>query len=188
MLSREYLRENADLYREALKNRGARVDLDRFLQIEAERRRTIARVEQLKAQRNTASQEIATLKKNKQDASSQIEAMKRVGDEIKELDARVAQIEEELDNLELYFPNVPDASVPVGPDETHNRVERTWGEKPRFDFTAKPHWDLGESLGIIDFDRATKITGARFAILSGAGAQLSRALMSFMLDTHTSNG
>jgi len=114
--------------------------------------------------------------------------MKRVGDEIKELDARVSQIEEELNNLELYFPNVPDASVPVGPDETHNRVERSWGEKPQFGFSAKAHWDLGESLGIIDFDRATKITGARFAILSGAGAQLSRALMSFMLDTHTSKG
>jgi len=188
MLARDYLREHADDYRTALKNRGASVDIERFLELDSERRRTIAQVEQLKAQRNTASQEIATLKKNKQDASSQIEAMKRVGDEIKELDARIVQIEDELKNLELVFPNVPDASVPVGPDETHNRVERTWGEKPQFNFTAKPHWDLGEALGIIDFDRATKITGARFAILSGAGAQLSRALMNFMLDTHTSKG
>jgi len=188
MLARDYLREHADDYRLALKNRGASVDIERFLELDAERRRTIAQVEQLKAQRNVATQEIATLKKNKQDASSQIEAMKRVGDEIKELDARVAQIEEELNNLELYFPNVPDASVPVGPDETHNRVERTWGDKPSFTFAAKAHWDLGEALGIIDFDRATKITGARFAILSGAGAQLSRALMSFMLDTHTAKG
>lgn len=188
MLARDYLREHADDYRAALKNRGASVDIERFLELDSERRRTIAQVEQLKAQRNTASQEIATLKKNKQDASSQIEAMKRVGDEIKELDARIGQIEEELNNLELYFPNVPDASVPVGPDETHNRVERTWGDKPQFNFTAKPHWDLGEALGVIDFDRATKITGARFAILSGAGARLSRALMNFMLDTHTSKG
>jgi seryl-tRNA synthetase len=188
MLARDYLREHADDYRLALKNRGASVDIERFLELDAERRRTIAQVEQLKAQRNVATQEIATLKKNKQDASSQIEAMKRVGDEIKELDARIAQIEEELNNLELYFPNVPDASVPVGPDETHNRVERTWGDKPSFTFAAKAHWDLGEALGIIDFDRATKITGARFAILSGAGAQLSRALMSFMLDTHTAKG
>jgi seryl-tRNA synthetase len=188
MLARDYLREHADDYRLALKNRGASVDIERFLELDAERRRTIAQVEQLKAQRNVATQEIATLKKNKQDASSQIEAMKRVGDEIKELDARIAQIEEELNNLELYFPNVPDASVPVGPDETHNRVERTWGDKPSFTFAAKAHWDLGEALGIIDFDRATKITGARFAILSGFGAQLSRALMSFMLDTHTAKG
>jgi len=188
MLARDYLREHADDYRLALKNRGASVDIERFLELDSERRRTIAQVEQLKAQRNAASQEIATLKKNKEDASSQIEAMKRVGDEIKELDGRIAQIEEELNNLELYFPNVPDASVPVGPDETHNRVERTWGDKPQFPFAAKAHWDLGEALGIIDFDRATKITGARFAILSGAGAQLSRALMSFMLDTHTAKG
>ena len=188
MLARDYLREHADAYREALKNRGASVDIDRFLELDSERRRSIAQVEQLKNQRNVASQEIATLKKNKQDASSQIEAMKRVGDEIKEIDARVAQIEEELNNLELYFPNVPDAGVPVGPDESHNRVERTWGEKPQFSFAAKAHWDLGEALGIIDFDRATKITGARFTILSGAGAQLSRALMNFMLDTHTAKG
>jgi seryl-tRNA synthetase len=188
MLARDFLREHIDDYRLALKNRGASVDLERFIELDGERRRTISRVEQLKNQRNVASQEIATLKKNKEDASAQIEAMKRVGDEIRELDARIGQIEEELNNLELYFPNVPDASVPVGPDETHNRIERTWGEKPQFGFTAKPHWDLGEALGIIDFDRATKITGARFAILSGAGAQLSRALMSFMLDTHTAKG
>src|SRR5258708_88500 len=128
MLARDFLREHTDDYRLALKNRGAKVDLERFLELDAERRRTIAQVEQLKNQRNVASQEIAALKKNKEDASAQIEAMKRVGDEIRELDARIAQTEEELNNLELYFPNVPDASVPVGPDETHNRIERTWGE------------------------------------------------------------
>jgi seryl-tRNA synthetase len=188
MLSREYLRERADEYRQALKNRGANVDLERFLTLDAERRQTITRVEALKAQRNAASQEIATLKKNKQDASSQIEAMKRVGDEIKELDARLAEIEGELQNLELYFPNVPHESVPIGRDESENRVEKTWGQKPSFDFTPKPHWELGESLGILDFERAAKITGARFVALLGAGAQLSRALSSFMLDTHTSNG
>src|SRR5512142_2551371 len=103
MLSREYLREHTDDYRQALKKRGATVDLDRFLDLEAERRRTIARVETLKAQRNSVSQEIAQLKKNKQDASAQIEAMKKVGDEIKELDARIAETELELENLELYF-------------------------------------------------------------------------------------
>src|SRR4051794_8131938 len=188
MLSREYLRENADLYRQALQNRGAKVDLDRFLELEAERRRTIARVEALKNQRNVASQEIATLKKNKQDASSQIEAMKRVGDEIKQLDERLGTIEEDLKNLELYFPNVPHQSVPVGRDESANRVERTWGEKPKFDFAPKAHWDIGEQLGIIDFDRAAKITGARFSILYGLGAKLNRALMALMLDMHSDQG
>jgi seryl-tRNA synthetase len=188
MLSREYLRERTDDYRAALKNRGASVDLERFLELDAERRRTIAQVEALKAQRNAASQEIAALKKAKQDASAQIEAMKGVGDEIKQLDERLAATEEELRNLELYFPNVPHESVPVGPDDSANRVERVWGEKPRFDFEPKAHWDLGEALGILDFERAAKITGARFTVLNGQGAQLSRALMNFMLDTHGARG
>jgi seryl-tRNA synthetase len=188
MLSREYLRERTDDYRTALKNRGTTVDLERFLELDAERRRTITQVEALKAQRNNASQEIAQLKKAKQDASAQIEAMKRVGDEIKQLDERLAAVEDELRNLELYFPNVPDASVPVGPDDSANRVEREWGTKPRFDFDPKPHWDLGEALGILDFERAAKITGARFTVLNGAGAQLSRAVMNFMLDQHGKRG
>ena len=188
MLSREYLREHADAYRTALKNRGASVDLDRFLEVDAERRRTIAQVEALKAQRNAASQEIANLKKNKQDASAQIEAMKSVGDKIKQLDERLAAIEAELRNVELYFPNVPHESVPIGPDETHNRVERAWGEKPAFTFTPRAHWDIGEALGILDFDRASKITGARFSLLFGAGAKLNRALINFMLDMHDRHG
>jgi seryl-tRNA synthetase len=188
MLGRDYLRERADDYREALRKRGATVDLDRYLELEAERRRSIAQVEQLKAKRNAASQEIANLKKNKQDATAQIEAMKGVGDEIKALDERLAVIESDLSALELVFPNAPHESVPVGADESANRVERTWGDKPSFDFTPKSHWDLGESLGILDFDRAAKITGARFAVLSGAAAKLSRALMNFMLDVHERQG
>jgi seryl-tRNA synthetase len=188
MLSREYLRENADAYRDALKNRGAKVDFDRFLELDAERRRTIAGVETLKNQRNVASQEIAALKKNKQDATAQIEAMKRVGDEIKQLDERLAAIEEELRNLELGLPNVPHETVPVGADETANAVVRTWGEKPKFDFAPKPHWDIGEALGILDFDRAAKITGARFSLLLGAGARLNRALVEFFLDHNTARG
>jgi seryl-tRNA synthetase len=188
MLSREYLRERTDDYRKALKDRGATVDLDRFIDLEGERRRTIGRVESLKAQRNTVSQEIAALKKGKQDASAQIAAMKEVGDEIGALDARLADIEQNLRDVELYFPNVPHPSVPVGPDESSNRVERTWGTRPEFDFAPKPHWDLGEALGILDFERATKITGTRFAILLGAAAHLSRALAAFMLDSHTRRG
>ena len=188
MLAREYLREHADEYRVALKNRGASADLDRVLELDAERRRSIARVETLKNQRNVASQEIAALKKNKQDASAQIEAMKRVGDEIKELDAKLAEIEHRLSALELELPNVPHESVPIGRDETANRVERTWGEKPKFDFQPKPHWDIGEALGILDFDRAAKITGARFALITGAGARLNRALIDFFLDENTSRG
>jgi len=188
MLAREYLREHADDYRQALTNRGATVDLDRFLELDVERRRAISEVEQLKAQRNAASHEIATLKKNKQDASAQIEAMKKVGDDIARLDEKRTQIEEELAQIERVFPNAPHPSVPVGPDESANRVERTWGARPQFDFTPKPHWEIGEKLGILDFDRATKITGARFSVLLEAGAQLSRALMNFMLDSHAQHG
>ncbi len=192
MLAREYLRERTDDYRRALETRGAlaglATDLERFVTLDADRRSTIARGEALKAQKNAASQEIATLKKNKQDASTQIDAMKRVGDEIKELDDKLASIEDELKALELYFPNVPHESVPVGSDESANRVERHWGTKPSFDFTPKDHADLGEQLGIIEFERATKITGTRFSILYGAGAKLSRALMNFMLDVHERQG
>jgi seryl-tRNA synthetase len=188
MLSREYLRENSDDYRRALEARRATVDLDRFVTLDADRRRNIAQGEALKAQKNAASQEIATLKKSKQDASAQIDAVKRVGDEIAKLDEGLAAIEDELKTLELYFPNVPHESVPVGADESANRVERHWGVKPSFDFKPKEHSDLGEQLGILDFDRASKITGARFSILFGAGAKLSRALMNFMLDVHERQG
>ena len=188
MLSREYLRDHADEYRTALKNRGAKVDFDRFLELDAERRRAIARVEGLKNQRNVASQEIAARKKSKQDATAQIDAMKRVGGEIGELDALLARVEEDLRNLELYLPNIPHDTVPIGADESSNRIERTWGEKPRFDFAPKPHWDIGEALGILDFDRAAKITGARFALITGVGARLNRALIDFMLDMDTARG
>ncbi len=188
MLSRDYLREHADEVRQALKNRGKSADLERFLELDAERRRSIAQVEALKNQRNVASQEIATLKKNKQDASAHIDAMKGVGDEVKSLDLRLGQLEEELRRVELEFPNIPHQSVPVGRDESANRVERTWGEKPKFDFTPKNHWDLGEALGILDFDRAAKITGARFSVLLGAAAKMNRALMALMLDIHDGQG
>ena len=188
MLSREYLREHADDYRAMLANRGASPDLDRFLQVEADRRSTIARVESLKNQRNVASQEIAALKKEKKDAGTQIEAMKRVGDEIRDLDAKLATIEEDLQRLELDFPNVTHATVPVGRDEAANQVVRTWGKKPEFDFAPKAHWDIGEQLGILDFDRGAKITGARFSVLRGIGARVNRALIELMLDMAVERG
>lgn len=185
MLSRDYLRTRTDDYRQALANRRATVDLERFVSLDTERRQTLQEVESLKAQRNVASQEIAKLKKGKLDATAQIEAMKAVGDQIRSLDARVVEIEQELADLELSFPNRPLPGVPVGADESANRLERMWGEPRRFDFEPRPHWEVGEALGILDFERATKITGTRFAVLSGAGARLERALISFMLQVHT---
>jgi seryl-tRNA synthetase len=188
MLSREYLRQSADDYRKVLQNRGAEVELERFLELDAERRRLITEAEALKNRRNVASQEIATLKKAKQDASAQIEAMRAVGDEIKALDERLAGIDEGLSALELTFPNAHHESVPLGRDEGANRVERVWGDRPEFGFEPKAHWDIGTSLGILDFDRAAKISGARFAVLFDAGAKLERALISFMLDLQSSRG
>jgi len=186
MLSRELLRDFPDLVRAAFRNRNAEVDLDRFLELEVERRRIITDVESRKGQRNSASHEVSRLKKEKQDASALIESTKRLGDEIKALDQKLAAVEDELHVLEMTFPNVPDPSVPIGTDESANRLERTWGTPRVFDFKARPHWEIGEALGIIDFERAAKIAGARFSVLVGAGAQLERAIISFMLDLHTS--
>ena len=185
MLAREYLRDSADAYRQALKNRNAAVDIERFVELDGERRTIIREVETLKNQRNVASQEIATLKKAKQDATAQVEATKKLGDRIKELDTRLVAIEEELHSIEMVFPNAPDASVPVGADEHANRVEHVWGQPPQLAFEPKNHWEIGEKLGILDFERAAKITGARFNVLFGMGARLERALISFMLDLHT---
>ena len=185
MISREFLREHADTYRDALRNRGMSVDLDGFLELDAERRRVIATVETLKNQRNVASHEIARLKKAREDASASIEAMRQVGDEIKVLDQKLAEIESRIEELELGFPNVPHESAPIGPDESANRVERVWGSPPELSFAPREHWEIGERLGILDFDRASKLAGARFSVLFAAGARLERALISFMLDLHT---
>ena len=185
MLAREYLRDSTGDYRIALKNRGAVVDLDRFLELDSMRREIIQQVESLKNERNTASQEIALLKKRGEDAAAKIAAMRDLGVEVAKLDVSLQTIEEELFALELTFPNVPDASSPIGEDESANRLERVWGEKPSLSFEAKSHWEIGERLGILDFDRAAKISGARFTVLFGAGARLERALITFMLDLHT---
>ena len=185
MLSREYLRTRTDDYRQSLADRRAVVDLDAFLELEAERRQTLQEVESLKNQRNLASQEIARLKKERQDAGARIDEMREVGERIRGLDARLLDIEGRLGDLELSFPNRPLPDVPVGIDESANREERRWGTPRQFDFAPRPHWEIGEALGILDFDRATKITGTRFSVLSGAGARLERALVSFMLDVHT---
>lgn len=186
MLSRELLRDSPGVVRAAYRNRNAQVDLDRFLELEAERRRIITNVESRKGQRNSASQEVSRLKKEKGDASALIESTRKLGAEIGALDQQLTAVENELHELEMTFPNIPDATVPIGADESANRLERSWGTPRAFEFKPKPHWEIGEELGIIDFERASKIAGARFSVLVGAGAQLERAIISFMLDLHTS--
>jgi seryl-tRNA synthetase len=186
MLDRNYLREHSDRYRESLQSRGNPEDLDRFLELDRERREILQEVEALRNQRNTVSQEIARSKQEKRDASDQIAAMREVGGRIKTLESRLSEVDEELGQVELSLPNVPHESVPAGGDESANRVERVWGDPPALGFEAKAHWEIGPDLGILDFERASKISGARFAVLRGSGALLERALIQFMLDLHTS--
>ena len=142
-------------------------------------------VEQKKHRRNVASEEISKLKKEKKDASILVEEMKELGQQIKVLDEQSAEVEHKFRDLLLIIPNMPDNSVPVGSDEKDNEQIRTWGEKPAFDFKPRPHWEIGEGLGILDFERGAKITGARFTLYWGAASALERALISFMIDIHT---
>lgn len=188
MLDLNYVRENLDAVRAALEKRGMSATvLNDFAEIDAERRRIIAESDQLNAQRNAASREIGALMKEGKRVES--EARRRTVNELKariaELDRLREEAEARMHELLSTLPNVPHESVPVGKDESANVEIRRWGIKPEFDFEPKDHVDLGTALGILDLERATKIAGARFAILNGAGARLERALIDFMLDLHT---
>ena len=162
-----------------------RSHLDAFRVLDAQRRELITATEQLKAQRNKASDEIARLKKAKENADSLIGEMKTVSERIKEADERIAQLNATQSELMLTIPNVPHESVPVGHSAEENVEVRRWGAAPKFDFVAKPHWEVGERAGILDLSVATKITGARFAVYKSWGARLERALANFFLDVHT---
>jgi seryl-tRNA synthetase len=185
MIDIKLLRETPDVVRRALENRRSPIDLESILQSDARRRQLLYDMEQLKAEQNRASEEIAKLKRAKQDASDQIAAMKSVSEKIKEYAEQVKQADVELEQQLLVIPNMPDASVPVGPDASANREERRWGDPPKLDFEPRDHVEIGEICGILDFERAAKISGARFTLSRGAGALLERALINFMLETHT---
>ena len=184
MLEIKYVRENLSTVSEALENRGADADLDSFKEADARRRKILTEMEALKHRRNVVSDEIAQKKKNGEDAGDQVSEMREVSGRIKQMEQDLAECETRLKEVLIRIPNVPDASVPVGRDDTENRLVREVGEKPGFDFTPQAHWDLGETLQILDFERAAKITGSRFPLYFGAGAQLERALATFMLDLH----
>jgi len=185
MLDVKFLRENLEEAERRLKTRGGAIDLSGFKELDTQRRRLLTEAEALRARRNSVSEEIAKLKKEKMDAAALISEMQDEGARLKALDADVARVEAELNDFLLCVPNLPHASVPVGKDSNDNPVVRTWGSAPVFNFSPKEHGDVGESLGIIDFERAGKISGARFSLLVGAGALLERALINFMLDLHT---
>jgi seryl-tRNA synthetase len=180
-----YFRDHLDVFAEMAKKRGTPLHLDAFRVLDAQRRELITATEALKAQRNKASDEIARLKKEKKDADSLIGEMKAVSERIKEADERIAQLNATQSELMLTIPNVPHDSVPVGHSAEENVEVRRHGTAPKFDFTPRPHWEVGERAGILDLAVATKITGARFAVYKGWGARLERALANFFLDVHT---
>jgi seryl-tRNA synthetase len=188
VLDIKFVRENLELVREATAKRGNPFDWSRFAEIEKLRRELIFEVEQKKAARNQATEEIAAARKAGEDASARMAETRRLGDEIKQLDERLLGVDAEVRDLLLSIPNIPDAGVPVGPDETANVEVRRWGTPPDFDFAPKPHWEIGEDLRILDFERAVKLAKSRFALYRGAGAKLERALISFMLDLHAGKG
>jgi seryl-tRNA synthetase len=185
MIDLGYFREHLGEIEQMLNNRNAKLDLDEFRKIDAERRQRITSVERLKAERNKGSEEVGRLKKSGQDASALMARMKQIAEEIKADDATAAELEEKLRAFMLTVPNIPHSSVPVGSGAEGNVEVRRWGAPPKFDFAPKPHWELGEAAGILDLERAVKIAGTRFALYRGAGAKLERALTNFFLDVHT---
>ena len=185
MLELSFVRDNLEQVRRKMRERGMVDTLDNFEELDRERRRLLGEVERRKAHRNKSSEQIAILKKQKQDASALIQEMKLLGEEIKQFEQQVRQAEEKVRELLLEVPNMSHSSVPVGGGAHENKEVRRWGEPEKFDFEPKAHWDLGPSLGILDFERAAKIAGGRFAVYFGVGAKLERALANFMLDIHT---
>jgi seryl-tRNA synthetase len=187
MLDLAFVRDHLPLVEEKLRRRGMNPEavLGDFQVIDLNRRAAITKAETLKAERNKATEEIAKLKKNKQGATALIDATKDMREKIAEAEKIAEEADARLRNILTGIPNLPDDSVPVGKSEADNVEVRRWGTAPQFDFTPKPHWELGEELGVLDLERAAKLTGARFAVYWDLGAKLERALMNFMLDLHT---
>ena len=185
MLDINLLRENPEIVRKALRDRQDNpASVDSILKLDEQRRGLLVQVETLKAERNAVSKEIGQMKDPVQ-RQAKVEAMRAVGDQIAALDKQVADVDGELKGLMDTLPNIPDPRTPYGVDDSENIVIKVVGEQKQFDFAPKPHWDLGPELGIIDFERGSKLTGSRFYVLSGAGARLQRALIAWMLDLHT---
>ena len=191
MLDIKFVRENPDLVDKSCESRqNAHWDREKFFELDEERRNVIAEVESLQAERNAVSKQIGLLMREgkKEEAEAAKEQVAANKDRIAELDQRRGEVEEELTALVAAIPNIPDASVPYGKDDSDNPEVRKWGEPTKFDFEPKAHWDLGPELGMIDFDRGVKLAGTRFYLLGGMGARMERALINFMIDTHNQAG
>ena len=187
MLDLNFVRENLPLIEEKLRQRGMKPAevLKNFAQVDAQRRQAITSAETMKAQRNRASEEIAKLKKSGQDATVLIAETKQLREQVEELGKAAEEYESRLQQILVGIPNIPHHSVPVGKGADENVEVRRWGAAPQFDFAPKPHWEIGEQLGVLDLERAVKLSGARFAVYWDMGARLERALANFMLDLHT---
>jgi seryl-tRNA synthetase len=183
-----YFREHLDEFVQMAANRGVNIDFDGFRALDQERRERITAVERLKAERNKASEEIARRKKAGEDASALLAEMKRVSEEIKIAGERAEALDARLKDFMLTVPNRPHSSVPVGHDASANVEVRRWGAPPKFDFKPRPHWEIAEAAGILDFQRAAKVASTRFALYRGLGARMERGLASFFLDTHALHG
>lgn len=185
MLDIRFLRENYEHVKEKLTYRGEDLsEFEKFGELDEKRRALIAKTERLKAERNETSKKISVLKREGKDANNAIQEMRQVSEQIKRYDHELNEIEQELEQVMLSIPNIPHESVPFGESEDDNVVVRTWGEIPRFSFTPQTHWDLAESLDILNFERASKVAGSRFVFYKGLGARLERALINFMMDLH----
>ena len=184
MLDIRFIRENLDLVKQAIKNRALKIDIDSIMKIDDERRRALSEFEELASKRNKANDEIGVLLKEKKDAKSKISSMKEISKRIGELEVELKEQEAELNKLLLNIPNVPHVSLPIG-DASVNKIVRSWGEQKKFNFKPLSHIELCQNLDIVDFNRATKITGSNFILFKGWGAKLERALINFMLDLHT---
>ena len=188
MLDIREIRANPEEVMRKLKRRGGEYEIPKILELDEKRRELLGAVEELKGKRNKVSEEIAKIKKAKGNADSMIQEMKAVSDKIKEDDEKVKEIEDQITAALLNIPNVPSDSIPDGKSDADNKEVRRWGEPTKFPYEPKAHWDIGEDLSILDFATAGKVTGTRFTFYRGLGAKLERALINFMLDTHTANG
>ncbi len=184
MLDAKMIRANPEMVETALRNRNQTGTLDNFLNLDAQRRSLLGQVEEIKKFRNQASHEVGKLKKQGQNPEGLMERVRQAGQEIKELDEKLNEVEKGIENILLNIPNMPHDSVPIGEDEQSNVEMRRWGEPRKFDFEPLAHWDIGPNLDILDFERAAKLSGARFTVYKGSGASLERAIINFFLDTH----
>ncbi|SDT87077.1 serine--tRNA ligase [Desulfobacula phenolica] len=186
MLDLKYVKNNLEIVKNGMEKRKAKLDFTSLLKNDDKRKALLLEIEELRHKRNMVSDEIAKIKKSGQDAGYLIEKMRDVSETIKKLDKELSTIKETIYEFLISIPNIPHEDVPMGKDDTQNRLEKTHGQPKQFDFKVKPHWEIGEDLGILDFTRAAKLTGARFPLYIGKGARLERALINFMLDIHSS--